>query len=179
MQSLGAHRCGCFTPSCKSWRATKPNFAPSLAKLAACGGLLGAGPSGDAAADAMPKEEFGPLPRVAVACWNRTGGFVRYSSPADALIHLVFGKPSADVPRPGMWYCPKCGVKNITCRFFCKHCEEKEANVSVAVRVPDGTDFPRSGDWGCGTCGEALCGYQEKCPNCGGSKSDPRVMLMP
>lgn len=149
--------------------------------LRASGGLKGL--SGDAPA-AMPKEigssavrDLSSMGRVGIACWNPTGGFVRYGVAPQDLARMFFGKPSPEVPKPGNWYCPLCGIRNISKRFFCKRCEDAEANVSKARRVPDGTVYPRRGDWGCGYCGEALCGYHAECTNCWSSKSHAKYVV--
>lgn len=119
--------------------------------------------------------------RIIVTRWAVGGRFSRHWACRGELLRLCFGPGVPYMPRPGDWFCPRCRCLNTSSQFFCSSCGVVEGAGIVddgVTKIPGGRDYPRSGDWGCGKCGAALCGYNDCCTVCWGTKEHGRAVVV-
>eukprot|EP00930_Biecheleria_cincta_P036700 TRINITY_DN25150_c0_g1_i1.p1 TRINITY_DN25150_c0_g1~~TRINITY_DN25150_c0_g1_i1.p1 ORF type:complete len:645 (+),score=115.53 TRINITY_DN25150_c0_g1_i1:298-2232(+) len=133
-------------------------------------------PAGEAGRQAVAMAE----PRINVAQWTTSGALFRYWATRNEVLQALFGSEQArNLPRPGDWFCGRCGQRNMSARFFCAAsrlqgdasscCTGSLLDLGV-TKIPGSNRYPRPGDWGCGKCGAALCAYDRHCPHCWGAR---------
>jgi len=119
--------------------------------------------------------------RAVVARWTQPGGkLLRHWTTRFSFLQRFFGTESVPMPRPGDWFCEKCGVRNMSNNYWCHSCFRNAGNCVTPevhtmtdlgiVRVPSGNTWPRNGDWGCGKCGGACNYYEKTCGRCGNGR---------